>query len=304
MEEEPKINYSEPWFKISTYNDEIYELIEMSKEWVLSVPWSNNKNISKWVMVINWNKIWHYWIKKEYLKYAIIQEVLYPDMINWFWLNSIKKEIETIPENIYEDYLIWRISFFEKMKEYWDNLSNEDLRTFSMLTEDRKKYSQNIWSIIKHLERIWIVKEQEKRMEKSNIDYDKLIKKWKKEYQHDEPARLDKLYEYYRLKVDNLSKNKKSILYILVKAWKALTIKEISDNKVFKNEKQITSKYISATLNWEWMYSTAKDKLFKFKVFEKTEDWKIDISSEDSDFKKWLNLFFQLSKYKKLKNTK
>ena len=151
---EPQIHYSEAWFKLCTYNEKTYKLIQMSKEWVLSVAWSNNKNISEWVMAINWNTIWHYWIKKNYLKYAIIQEALCPDMINLFNLNSIKKEIETIPKNIYDDYLKWRISFFKKMKEYWDKLSDDDFKKISTDKEEKIIYSQNIETIIEFLENL------------------------------------------------------------------------------------------------------------------------------------------------------
>jgi hypothetical protein len=99
--------------------------------------------------------------------------------------------------------------------------------------------------------------------------------------------------------IHRLSDNRKSILYILTKIWKPLTTTEISTElkKIFSWDKvqqaKITPKYISATLYWDWMYSIPKDKIYKFQIFEKTNDWKISISNNDPYFKKWLEMRFK-----------
>ena len=144
-----------PWFSIIKTWDDVYENIELSKKWALNIPWTEEKHLKSWAMKINWNKIYYYWIKKGYLKYAVIQEILCPDMINWFWLDSIKEEIQNIPENIKEDYIKWRISFFENMKDYWDNLSDDNLKKFKMKKKEEYSYSENIWKITEYLNRIF-----------------------------------------------------------------------------------------------------------------------------------------------------
>lgn len=92
--------------------------------------------------------------------------------------------------------------------------------------------------------------------------------------------------------VDRLSNNRKAILYILVKAWIPLSAKDISEDRIFKSikNKKITSSYISAILNWDWIYSIPKNKLYKFEIFEKNKEWKYFISSKDPDLLKWLKM--------------
>ena len=119
----------------------------MSENDALKDEWTTIKTLKKWVMGINWNKISYHNVPKEYLKYAVIQETLCPDMTNWFDISSIKEEIKTIPENIYDNYLEWRISFFEKMQEYRDQYPDPN----NKFTNYTNTYSKNIWKIIEYL---------------------------------------------------------------------------------------------------------------------------------------------------------
>jgi len=131
-----------------------YDLIELSKESVLSVTWSNEENMSKWALAINWNKIYHYWIRRDFLQYAVIQEILCPDMVNNFNINSIEEEMKIIPEKIFDDYLKWRISFFENMVKYWEWLSEKDLEKIDSTENKQVIYIKNLKLILDYLNSI------------------------------------------------------------------------------------------------------------------------------------------------------
>ena len=151
MLEVPIISENEDWSTSAIYAWDTYNLIEMSTENVLKMVWTNNDNTSEWALAINEKNIWHYWIKNNYLQYAIIQEILCPDMTEWDVINSIEVEIETVPEDIYTNYVSWRITFFEKMNDYWNNLSEDDLIKVNASEEDKRVYSENIIKIINYL---------------------------------------------------------------------------------------------------------------------------------------------------------
>jgi len=72
-------------------------------------------------------------------------------MTEWDVINSIEVEIETVPEDIYTNYVSWRITFFEKMNDYWNNLSEDDLIKVNASEEDKRVYSENIIKIINYL---------------------------------------------------------------------------------------------------------------------------------------------------------
>jgi len=191
----------------------------------------------------------------------------------------------------------------------YDNLQ-EKISLEEQKLIDLKKQEEETNSRIKEL------KKQKKEMVKNTIwsledqklhemyledqkKYDLMIEKWKEELKDSEAILLDKLTDHYRARINNLSNNRKHILQIIVEAQKPLNSKEIStqmSKDLHDKSWKITSKYISATLNWDWMYSIPKSKIYKFEVFKKTSDWKIMISDEDPYFLKWLEMRFQINK--------
>ena len=166
MEEPTEEVFSLPNWKV-IYNNQAYEMIPLSEEYALNIPWSTKENMSSWAMKISWHKIWYYNIPEKFLKYTVVQESLCPDMVNWFSIDSIKEELNIIPENIYNEYLKWRISFFKNMKNYWEWLSESDLENLEINKEYQNKSSTNFWKVASFLVSEWI-KIQNKETEKIN----------------------------------------------------------------------------------------------------------------------------------------
>ncbi len=159
---------------------------------------------------------------------------------------------------------------------------DEQIQESKKVSKKLKEQKNEIqWEINK------LLREEEKPIldeakKEDTVRYLKELEAFKEKYSDNQLARLDILVPHYIFWItNNLSDNRKFILWTLIKAWIPMSTAEIA--KEFRDPK-IDASYIRATLNWDWMFFIPKDKSYKFEVFEKTQDWKIFISSKDPDF--------------------
>ncbi len=99
-----------------------------------------------WLLKIDWNNIWCYWIPDIFLPYTLINEIECPDVIAWKWfcLEWLKKELIQVPAWLLNEYLIWRLQFFKNMEEYYQL---EDFLDDVYAWEMRECYLYLIWEI-------------------------------------------------------------------------------------------------------------------------------------------------------------
>lgn len=101
--------------------------------------------INSWWLAINWNNIWYKNIPEEYLQYACINEVLCPDILSeeWKCLETLFEELTYVPENIKQDYIKWRLWFFDWIKNYYLSLEQ---------TSENKIYASEVWKCCDYLQ--------------------------------------------------------------------------------------------------------------------------------------------------------
>ena len=135
---------------IVSYRWQEYKLIRMSKEAVVKT--GTPLNIAdKGLLSIEGSKIWMYKIPEEYLSYAIINEIECPDVRDWegLCLESLKIELATVRQEMMDEYLVWRISFFKNMEDFWTSVEDDkfyawEMRKSYMYLEDLQK-QRKVW---------------------------------------------------------------------------------------------------------------------------------------------------------------
>jgi len=102
------------------YNEEVYNLQELTKTEVTDI-WISEENSKDWVLSIQKNTIYHANIKPDFLQYALINELLCPDVKGekGLCLSALKEELWAVPDNILPSYLLWRRDFFNNMYKYY-----------------------------------------------------------------------------------------------------------------------------------------------------------------------------------------
>ena len=149
------------WKNIYFFEWREYELIKLNlndiewfKEYFKS-KWKifTEEHYWNWLLRVRGNILDHYWIKDEYLQYALLNEWLCPNPI-WEWVKSwncaltLDTELLEVPENIKNEYIKWRIKFFESIKKMSDDWLNFDD------DESNQKYSVEMWLCVTKLEKI------------------------------------------------------------------------------------------------------------------------------------------------------
>jgi hypothetical protein len=97
-----------------------YQLIRISEDWVKKT--GTPLEIAKWwLLKIEGDKIWCYWIPEQYLSYTLINEIECPEVKSWQWLclEWLKKELIQVPAVIVNEYLAWRLQFFQNMEKFY-----------------------------------------------------------------------------------------------------------------------------------------------------------------------------------------
>ncbi len=74
-----------------------------------------------WLLAHQKWTIYHYNIPQEYLQYAVVNEILCPEVRDnpWKCLDALKQELNFVPQNILQQYIEWRIQFFTNMVLYY-----------------------------------------------------------------------------------------------------------------------------------------------------------------------------------------
>ena len=131
-----------------------YQLIRISEDWVEQT--GTPLEIAKWWLLrIEGDKIWWYWIPEAFLLYTIINEIECPNVLAWGWLclKALQIELEVVPKDMYSEYLPWRIKFFRNMEKYYqlddfkdESYANEMRKCYEYLDELEKKRNI-IWDI-------------------------------------------------------------------------------------------------------------------------------------------------------------
>ncbi len=177
-------------------------------------------------------------------------------------------------------------------------LEEEELK-LAALQEDVRKSQQRIIDLKcakskMHSDTLWQIAFQKQHEENvlDSIRYFEQIEKFKEENKNNRPYLLDMLTPHYMWMVSGLSNTRKSILWIIVKAWKPLSSAEISQkfNKLYIRDNKMTSSKVAASLNWKLMNFIPKNKSYEFSVFERTPEKKIAISNKDPDFLPFLEM--------------
>lgn len=119
------------------FSGKIFDLLQLTKKEVFWVTWTKEEHLSAGLMSIEWNTIKHYWIPDEYLQYAVIHEILCPDMTQWNAIPAIEAEILRIPKDMLKNYLSWRIKFFINVQSYWQGFIESD-----RYNKEAKNYAQ------------------------------------------------------------------------------------------------------------------------------------------------------------------
>lgn len=137
----------------ATFKWKSYRLTRLSKAETLIVSWTTEEHFNKGLMRIdidNDHIEFTSSIPEKYLPYCIIQEVECPDMTeSWKAVPSIIEELKYVPDNIRQEYLIWRLSFFENVHSFWVNYRR--IHGEAVEQEWYKNYIQSINHIIAYL---------------------------------------------------------------------------------------------------------------------------------------------------------
>jgi len=107
----------EEWKEYFVSNEKRYLLKEMSEDNVVNAWMASQKRCQPWLLAIDDTGIFYLNIPKWYLKYALLNEVLCPNVLaeKWACLEALKQELELLPEKIRGEYIVWRRDFFENL---------------------------------------------------------------------------------------------------------------------------------------------------------------------------------------------
>ena len=128
MSEKHELNVPDIQWDTVLFGWQEYELIALSEEWVQQT-WTPIEIAKSWLLAIEWNKIWHFWIPDKYLPFVLINEILCPNVLDQEGLCLQVLQNAEIWEAVWKNgniYINWRIDFFKWMEKYWLEIWNNN----------------------------------------------------------------------------------------------------------------------------------------------------------------------------------
>lgn len=146
------------WNKV-LYKWEEYNLVRMTIDSVRKT-WTPDEIANEWVSAIENDKIFIFWIPEIYLPYVLINEIECAEVAAGedLCLLALRKELTQVPYNIMDEYLDWRVIFFQNMEQFYQEVRIDELyaremvKCYEWLKSERKRrqiISQISWMVWK-----------------------------------------------------------------------------------------------------------------------------------------------------------